>query len=182
MTHTRSKRLDDGRCWTQRRPPAGSSRRWPLVPSGLACEMACRSRARVPPVVLHSGHCDATARAHMVRASVSPRALRLCTGGANRRLFKAMGGLLNSSHAATTRLHILKRSAQLRRACFLDKLVHLVGGRAADGWVWSCSDISSVPLLARRRRSKAGLAFLVYKFLFCVTEFTGVFVQWPLNH
>ena len=26
VTLTRSKRLDDGRCWTQRRPPAGSSR------------------------------------------------------------------------------------------------------------------------------------------------------------
>ena len=102
--------------------------------------------------------------------------------GALGRVLRGCGRAAELEPCGDHRLHILNRSAQLRRACFLDKLVHLVGGRAADGWVWSCSDISSVPLLARRRRSKAGLAFLVYKFLFCVTEFTGVFVQWPLNH
>ena len=86
VTHTRSRPICRARCWTQRRPPAGSPRRWPLVPSGRACSMMYGSTVRVPPVALHGGHGDATARAQVVGALVSPRASRLCTGGATWRL------------------------------------------------------------------------------------------------
>ena len=96
--------------------------------------------------------------------------------------FRGRGQAAELEPCSDHRLHILKRSAQLLQACSSTELVRPVRRHVADGWVWSCSDISSVPLVARRRRSKAGLAFRVYKFLVYVTEFTGVFAQWPPNH
>ncbi len=70
VTLTRSRPICSARCWTQRRPPAGSSRRWPAVPSGRVWVMACWSTARVPPVAGHRGHGDAVGCAHVLIACV----------------------------------------------------------------------------------------------------------------
>ena len=92
VTPTRSKRLDDGRCWTQRRPPAGSSKGRCLVPSGLACEMVYRSRARVPPVARRGGHGYAIDRGRVLLGVVSLRAFRRCSGSAKWRPSMAWAG------------------------------------------------------------------------------------------